>query len=569
MSRRTVKNRLLLALIGAPALVALLLVLVELGFVVAGSDPRQHYFVRATDEQGRAIFVASSDPPIENARFRVERLLARPPAGTKRIVCIGDSTCYGHPFDPPVPFANWLDARLRVLLPEVPVEVVNLGSNGFFSEDMVDVLTDTDGAGADLLLIYSGHNEFLDRNLEPILHPLSHAVRRALARSRFGSWLLRKTRRPADVRSLTAAIHAETVRSAPFFSKQELARGFARYRDRLAAMATLARGRDAMVVVVHPVSDYVDTPVEASAFAATTAPAARAEFLEKLKSLRAIRRTLEDARLAGEAVDREKIAAALALVGELAALDGSVALVHHERGRLFLLDGRIVEARSELLAALEADGDPVRATATIHAIEDEVAQRTGALVVDPRAAFDAAAAPDLPGQNGWFVDYCHPDLRGHELLADVILHGLAQADLLAPRAQWRFGAEPTSEEYLKRGGYSAATQADSWANRALFKLGVAHFGGADEKAVEAAQGLFERALKLDERCVPAWIGLGIVATIRKEAGPAIANFERAAAIKPGALEQIRGPYRANPAVKALFDAAGLVFEEGRVVRAHE
>jgi tetratricopeptide (TPR) repeat protein len=189
-------------------------------------------------------------------------------------------------------------------------------------------------------------------------------------------------------------------------------------------------------------------------------------------------------------------------------------------------------------------------------------------VVDPRPAFDAAAAPELPGQNGWFVDYCHPDLKGHELLADVIVHALAAAGLFAPESQWRFGAEPTSAEYLQRGGYSPTTQADSWAKRALFKLGMAQFGGKEDNAVDAAKNLFERALKVDENCISAWIGLGVVATIRRLPDEAIANFDRAAAIRPGALDQISGPYRTNPTVKALFDTAGLIFENGRVVRAH-
>ena len=78
----------------------------------------------------------------------------------------------------------------------------------------------------------------------------------------------------------------------------------------------------------------------------------------------------------------------------------------------------------------------------------------------------------------------------------------------------------------------------------------------------------ERSLEVDERCLAAWLGLGLVAAIHRQPDDAIANFDRAAAIKPGALDSIAVPYRTNPAVKALFDAAGLVFEQGRVVRAH-
>src|SRR5256885_9239795 len=32
-------------------------------------------------------------------------------AGTHRILCLGDSTMHGYPFDPPVPFADWIDRK--------------------------------------------------------------------------------------------------------------------------------------------------------------------------------------------------------------------------------------------------------------------------------------------------------------------------------------------------------------------------------------------------------------------------------------------------------------------------
>jgi lysophospholipase L1-like esterase len=573
VTRRTLRNRFLLALVGAPALVSALLVLIELAFIVAGRDPRQHYFLPSVDEQGRALFVESGDTPIANTHFRVDRLLARPPPGTKRVLCIGDSTCFGHPFDPPVPFANLLDARLKCLLPGTPVEVVNLASSGFDSEAMLDVLTDVDAAGADVVLIYSGHNEFLDRNLAPVVHPLAHALKRALARTRAGSWLLRKIRRPDEPWTASLNDQKQPVRSQPLFTDREIARGQAHYGEMLDAMVALARRRGATVLVLHPVSDVVDTPVEASVFSPGTPPEARSRFLDGLARVRQMRRRAERASLEEGPVEPSKVGEALREVDELAAIDASVASLHYERGRLLLLDGpqderRQAEALKELVAARDADGSPIRATTAILAIQEEVARRGGARVVDPNPALLAAAAPGLPGRNGWFVDYCHPDVKGHQLIADVLIHALADANLLAPRSQWRFGDEPTPEEYLKRGGYDAAAQAETWAKRALFLLTTSHFGESDGKAVDAAWNLCQSALKLDESCVSAWIGLGVVATIRRQRDEALADFDRAAASKPGALDPIGEPYRTNPLVKRLFDAAGLVFRDGRVVRAH-
>jgi len=60
----------------------------------------------------------------------------------------------------------------------------------------------------------------------------------------------------------------------------------------------------------------------------------------------------------------------------------------------------------------------------------------------------------------------------------------------------------------------------------------------------------------------------VVAAIRRDADEALQDFDRAAAAAPDALAPIAGPYRANPAVRALFTAAGLEFRDGRFVRTH-
>lgn len=568
MRRSPLLGRLLLACVGAPALVAALLALVELGFVVAGVDPRQRCFVATTDAHGTPTYTVGRDPPNPGTRFRVDSFARLPPAGTRRIVCVGDSSCFGHPFDPPVPFSYWLDARLKILLPGTPTEVLNLGASGFTSADVLDLLRETDGAGADLLVVYVGHNEFVDRNLLPLKNPVVHALRRALSATRFGTALLARSHRLAEAAAVAQSVHAESVHDAPLFTREELERGRARYRDHLRAIVELERARGAGVVLVHPISDAVDTPVEWSCFSERTPDAERTRFRERLAELRTLRAALEAARKAGGAADPERIAAARTLVDELARIDGGVALLAYERGRLALLEGRIEEARREFEAARDDDRDPIRMTAPMQAILAAVARTSGALAVDPRPALAAAAAPGLAGQNGWFADYCHPDLKAHALLADAILRALARANVLAPESEWRFDAEPSSEEYLRRGGYDAARQSAAWARSALFVLGRSHFGDAGRDYIVTVRRDLERALAADPRCALAWIGLGVVATIGKKADEALSHFERAVAIDPAALADVAVAYRTNAAVKAMFEAAGLVVADGRVKRAH-
>jgi len=564
---RAVPKKLLLACVGAPALVAALLALVELGYVVAGVDPRRHFFVPAVDEQGSPLLVQGDDRPIADVSFRTRRFPRRAPAGTKRVVVVGDSTGFGLPFNPPIPFYCWIEARLKQLLPEVPTEVVNLSGNGFASENVLDMLHDVDGSGADVIVVYVGHNEFIDRNLLPILNPLAHAVRWTLARSRFGTRLMTAAHRPADVHLLDRSIHKGRVRDEPFFTRAQLESGWRRYRENLTRIVEFGRDHGARVVLVHPVSDAVDTAVELSWFAPATPPERRTEFLRRLADFDHERIELDLMKRRKVPLDPARIAALRAALEELGRIDATVVELHYLRGRVLLLEGRDEEARREFSTAVEEDGDPVRATATIHAILDEVARATGALVVDPRAALDAAAAPELPGQNGWFVDYVHPDLRGHELLADAILRTLAHANVFAPEPAWRFGSESTSQQYLERGGWNPAGFAAMRSRLAVFVLVKNYYSDVRGDEVTArARRLLLHSLEVDPRCAPAYLGLGMCSILDKKADDAIESFDRARAIDPGELDQLWGSYRSNVAVKALFDATGLAMKDGRVVR---
>jgi tetratricopeptide (TPR) repeat protein len=559
-------KRLLLALVGAPLLVAALLAAIELGFVLAGSDPRRHYFLPAIAAEGPRSYVACGTPPIENTRFRVQRFPERPAAGVRRVVCVGDSTCFGHPFEPPVPYPCWIEMRLGELLPNASIEVLNLGSNGFSSEDVLDLLEETDLAGADVLVVYVGHNEFLDRNLLPIVNPFAHALRRALSRSRLGTVALECVRRPVDARELVNRVKSERIRDAAFLTDAELRRGADRYREHLERIVALATTRGARTLLVHPVADLVDTPTESSTFAATTPDAERTRFRKVLAEAMTARRGFQAELDRGGALEADRIAESLRRVDELERIDAGIALCHYERGWLLLRAGRTEEARRELQRALDEDGAPIRLTRALHEVIDEVALTHGAIVVDPRSDLDAAAAPGLPGQNGWFIDYVHPVLRGHQLLADTILKTMASSGVLARASEWKFQGEPSYEEYLLRAGYRPGTYVEARARAALPLLLKSHFKDRDPAAAESARHEFLRLIDLDPKCATAWLGLGVVEAIEKRTDDALAAFGRAADLAPAAVEQIATPYRTNPVVHALFDDAGLTFRDGRIVQ---
>src|SRR6185436_8849877 len=120
-----------------------------------------------------------------------------------------------------------------------------------------------------------------------------------------GAALLARSHRLAEASAVAQSVHADEVHDAPLLTQEQFERGHRRYRDHLRSIVELARARGAAVLLVHPVSDAVDTSVEWSSFSAATPAAERKRFRARLGELRALRRELESERAAGVAVAPE------------------------------------------------------------------------------------------------------------------------------------------------------------------------------------------------------------------------------------------------------------------------
>jgi lysophospholipase L1-like esterase len=486
------------------------------------------------------------DAPLRGGSFRDGSWKLLKSDGWVRVACLGDSTAHGHPFDPPAPYANWLQERLPGLLPGRRFEVLNFGVNGMNAEAVADLAAELAPLAPDLVLIYVGHNEFLDQHLAASLAPLGHFFARLLRDS--AAWRLARGS-PAATGG-DAELSAELRRrgaldAVALLPEEALDRGIRRYRAELERAARALTTCGAKVAFIVPICDLKDTPPQRSTLPPELSGSARAE----LESL-----------LARSDATAAELEAAAKRHGDFAALD-------YARGRALLRDGDRERARACLEAAIDRDGHPIRATRRMRDALREAAAATGASVIDPWPAL-LASAPDLPGQDGWFVDYVHPDLRGHEFLADVLLRALADAGWCEPRAAWRFDLEPDSAALRARMGLTEAAQAASLARRGLFALGQAYLDPGSELLAGAADA-FARAQKLDPDCAAAFAGQGALHLLRGERDPALAAFRRAHQVDPEALAFLRSAHDANPEVAALFERAGLALRDGQVTLREE
>lgn len=147
--------------------------LAEVGLAIFGVTPVAHdmdpqvgfarqprLFVESRAEGGE---VAMATAPNKLRFFNTQRFAKRKADGTYRIFCLGGSTTYGRPYNDKTSFCGWL----RVLLPAADRsrqwEVINADGISYASDRVLNVARELTAYEPDLLLVYTGQNEFLER----------------------------------------------------------------------------------------------------------------------------------------------------------------------------------------------------------------------------------------------------------------------------------------------------------------------------------------------------------------------------------------------------------------------
>ncbi len=346
--------------------------------------------------------------PIEAAEKRAE------------LVVIGGSSALGCPYEDWLSVGAIVERTLADVLPDRRVRVRVLAERGAALEAQHQKLAQL-RERPDVVIVYSGHNEFLARfSLEARTYYyddertdsrawalLEHAggvsalirlARENLERIRvgiiparsFGS-LERTIGRPAATAVETRAVYAD-------------------FERRLEAIARdCARLHCAVIFVIPPGNDAAD-PNQSCALPATT-QRERASLYKKLLELRALEIAAPD----------------LAIVGYQAMLkkQPTLAIAHHRLGRLFDRNGAIPEANQHYRLARDLDGLPLRCVTPLEEAYRRVATRypgTVELIDGPDLLRSASRRGILDDE--LFHDLVHPTLSGHVLLANAVLVAL-------------------------------------------------------------------------------------------------------------------------------------------------
>ena len=130
---------------------------------------------------GAPLFTRSGDQfettDVRRTYFNLQTFAAVKPAGTRRIFCLGGSTTYGHPWDDSTSYPRWLRDMLNAASPDQRWEVVNCGGISYASYRLAWLTDELLQYQPDVLIVHTGHNEFLEDRSWSSFRELSPAVR--------------------------------------------------------------------------------------------------------------------------------------------------------------------------------------------------------------------------------------------------------------------------------------------------------------------------------------------------------------------------------------------------------
>lgn len=320
-------------------------------------------------------------------------------SNTKRILCFGGSTVHGRPFQPATAFPAWLKIELEQCAPDHHWEVINCGGISYASYRIVPMVREAMAYEPDLILVATGHNEFLEdrtytaaKQRPPLLRQLETLRTVRLARE----WL---TPAPATNNAILKTRLDKTSGYASYHRDPEWhTRVQDQYRDALMEIAHTCAAADVPLMFIELGSNLRDCPPFKSEHRSKLSPSKEQEW----------QATFDEA----SRLESDQPKAALDAYRRALAIDDQFALLHFRIARL--LD-RMNAPEAELHYVLARDHDicPLRMlTGQADALRLIATQHEVPLI-------PVQFPKRLPGFD-WYLDHVHPSISGHQLIAQTI-----------------------------------------------------------------------------------------------------------------------------------------------------
>ena len=413
--------------------------------------------------------------------FNYQEFRAEKPGGGFRLFVLGGSSAWGFPWGAEVAFARPLGAALQASRPGRTIESVNAAAMSYGSHRLRIVAREVLGYSPDALVVYEGHNEFVERrfyrdqlagpDVAARLRALALHLRTFSAMSRAIDTVRQGGGRDDDAPRSAGELLGLDVRREVAVGVGPAEREEARvsFEANLRAILDDAARAGVRVVLCTVPSNLRDWVPNESMFGPTIGLMRRQDLLRALAEGKA-------------ALERGDSGAAVQALEAAVAIDGGYAEAAYRLGQAYEAAGRLDDAYGAFVRARDADAKPARAISAFNETIRDLAKARGALLVDAERIFENASPGRLVGFN-LIEDYVHPKPAGHRLIARAIWQALIE--------DGRLGEPHTVEIEAFDRAVGPATAAGAGTPALLYNLAV----------VLENQGRFDEAMEKYRECI--------------------------------------------------------------------
>jgi len=382
------------------------------------------FFIPGTDEH--------ADDYVTNPHFSYQLNLQSFPihkkAGVKRIFILGGSAAYGFPYTEEYGFSGYLRRALNHIAPN-RYEIIDAAGMSFGSHRVLDELRDIVNYDPDLIIINSGNNEYIEKNilpptfgqenkLEKLSGILAHtntyrAVRLGLYYTFPKHFQRQIARDMTDIRSERVVRRAGMVRTAE--TEQEV---LANYRNNFLAMKGLLEQKGIKGI-------FTTVPNNITTWVPTNDPPAIAQPQDL-----ATWKTMQDKIIKGFVAtnygDLEMVIELERNINSSLRIYPDYATNWYNLGQVEMALSRPDAALTAFLKARDLDSKPVRALSSFNeSIRNLIKNDRKFVLLDLEQIFGAEIRNGHT--EGLFLDYCHYTQEGHKLVAMALLPSIQKA----------------------------------------------------------------------------------------------------------------------------------------------